>query len=140
MVRWSAAALIALCAVHLVVLGIDLGREAPAWLGLNMWTFDHWQPVHDQPAGMQASGAVFWATVGSFVAPTLVLGALVLWLDRRRLPIPAFVGWALAGWMALATAIMPPSGFPVGLAIATCLAIGLARRARSRARAEVAKT
>lgn len=131
MVKWSSIAVMALCIIHMLVLGADIPSEAGKWLGLNMWTFDHWAPLRAQPIDLALSGGVFWATLGSFAVPMFVLGALLFWLDRRGLPIPAFVGWALLGWMALLTAIMPPSGFPVGLIVMLALAVGLQRKARA---------
>ena len=104
MVKWSSIALMALCTIHVLVLGADIPSEAGKWLGLNMWTFDHWAPLREQPLDLALSGGVFWATLGSFAVPMFVLGALLFWLDRRELPIPAFVGWALFAWMAVATA------------------------------------
>lgn len=136
MVKWSAVALIVLAVVHLLVLGIDVPAELPKWFGLNLWTLDHWQPLRSQPLDLALSGGVFWATAGSFAVPLLILGFLLLWLDRRGEAIPTFVGWMLAGWAALLTLLMPPSGFPVGLAIALCLAIGLSRR---KAQAKISK-
>ena len=131
MVKWSSIAAIALCIIHMVVLGADIPTEAGKWLALNMWTFDHWAPLRQQPLDLALSGGVFWATLGSFAVPMFVLGALLFWLDRKGLPIPSFVGWCLVAWMALVTAIMPPSGFPVGLVVMLALAIGLQRRARA---------
>ena len=128
MVRWSAVALIVLAVVHLLVLGIDVPAELPKWLEFSLWTLDHWQPLRAQPLDLALSSGVFWATAGSFAVPLLILGSLLLWLDRRGDPIPAFVGWTLAGWTALMTLLMPPSGFPLGLLIALCLAVGLERR------------
>lgn len=136
MVKWSAVALIVLAAVHLLVLGIDVPTELPNWLKFNLWTFDHWQPLRAQPLDLALSGGVFWSTVGSFAVPLSILGILILWLDRHGQPIPAFIGWILVGWVALMTLLMPPSGFPVGLFIALCLAIGLQRR---RTKAEISK-
>lgn len=128
MVRFSGFALMALGLVHLFVLGIDLPAELPRWLSLNLWTFDHWQPVRTQAVDLALSGSVFWATVGSFAVPAIILGGLVVWLDRRGLPVPAFVGWALVGWTTLASLIMLPSGFPVALLLAVLFATALTRR------------
>jgi hypothetical protein len=130
MVKWSSMGLIALGIIHMLVLGSDIPAELPNWLEFNLWTFEHWQAMRAQPTDLALSGGVFWATVGSFAPLLLILGALLLWLDRRGLPIPAFVGWALAAWALVGTLLMPPSGFPVAVAI--CLALGLAVRARAR--------
>ena len=128
MVRWASGAIMLLCIIHLAVLGLDVPGEWNRWISFNLWTFDHWQFLRAQPIDLALSGAVFWATVGSFAFPLLILGALVWWLDRRGLPIPSFVGWSLAGWMLFATLLMAPSGFPVGLAVALVLAAGLGAR------------
>ena len=55
----------------------------------------------------------------------------MFWMDNRGLPIPAFVGWGMVAWLVLMTALMPPSGFPLALAFALLLALGLNRRARA---------
>lgn len=133
MVRWAAIGFLVLGVVHFLVLGADLPAELPRWLSLNFWTFEHWAPTREQNVDLALSGAVFWATLGSLAVPLMVLGGLLLWLDRRGLPIPPFVGWVLVAWFALLTAIIPPSGFPVCLAVSLVLAIGLQRRARSAA-------
>ena len=91
MIKWSSIAAIVLCIVHMFVLGADLPAELPRWLSLNLWTFDHWQALRAQPVDLALSNGVFWATVGSFAIPLLILCALTFWLDRRNLPIPAFV-------------------------------------------------
>lgn len=127
MVKSSCIAVIILCIAHMLVLGADIPPELPNWLSLNLWTFDHWQPLRSQPFDLALSGGVFWQSIGSFALPLAILAALLFWLDRRGLPIPSFVGWALVAWAAMLTIIMPPSGFPVGLLIALCLAIGVQR-------------
>ena len=132
MIKWSSIAAIVLCIVHMFVLGADLPAELPRWLSLNLWTFDHWQALRAQPVDLALSNGVFWATVGSFAIPLLILCSLTLWLDRRDLPIPAFVGWGLFAWMLLVTLIMPPSGFPVGALVTLLLAIGIQKRAGQR--------
>lgn len=130
MIRWSGIALVALGVIHMLVLGSDIPAELPKWLGLNLWTFEHWRPLRSQPLDLALSGGVFWSTVGSFAIPTMILGSLVLWLDRRGQAIPPVVGWSLVAWSLLASLIMLPSGFPVGLFVTACLAIGIQRRAR----------
>lgn len=130
MVKWASIAVIALCVLHMVVLGADIPAELSNWFSLNLWTFDHWQSLRAQPIDLALSGGIFWASIGSFAIPLAVLGALLLWMDRRGLPIPTFVGWALVLWMLLTTLLMPPSGFPIGLAVTLVLAVGLTRRVR----------
>jgi hypothetical protein len=131
MVKWSAVALITLSILHMLVLGHDLPGELPDWLGLSLWTFEHWQPMRSQGVDLALSNGIFWSTIGSFAVPLLLLAALILWMDRRGQQIPPFVGWSLAAWALLATGLMLPSGFPLALIITVCLAVGLRCRARS---------
>lgn len=128
LVRWSAVAIIVVCILHMIALGLDAAPQAQAWLRLDLWTMEHWRPTPDQSVPMLVSGLRFWATIGSFAAPLLILAALIVWLDRRGHPVPMFVGWALLAWTTLASLVIEPSGFPLGVVASLCLLIGLMRR------------
>jgi hypothetical protein len=130
MIRWSGIAMVALGILHMIVLGIDAVAEIPGWLRLELWTAEHWQPLRAQRLEILASNAAFWSTVGSFALPLIIIGAVVIWLDKRRLPIPTFLGWSLLAWITVASLIIEVSGFPLGIPIATCLILG-ARRQKS---------
>lgn len=130
MIRWSAIALIVLCVLHMIVLGSDVPSEAPRWLALNLWTFEHWMPARSQATDLALSNGIFWATIGSFALPGLLFGALLLHADRRGWVVPPYIGWGLFAWALLASLIMAPSGFPVLAVVMLFLAIGLQRRAR----------
>lgn len=134
MIKWSGIALIALSIVHMIVLGIDAATEVPGWLGLKLWTLEHWQSVVAQPHDLVVSGAAFWSTIGSFAIPVIILGCLVVWLDRQGREIPPFVGWSIAIWITVASLVIEPSGFPLGVVAAICLMIGIRKR-RQRAAA-----
>lgn len=112
MLKYSIYGLTAVGIAHLFVLGGDALIQAPGWLGGALWTRDHWGPPADQRPGPILSGFAFWSTVGSFAIPLIVLGLLLLWMTRRGIVVPRFVGLALLGWGTAATLIMLPSGFP----------------------------
>jgi hypothetical protein len=57
-----------------------------------------------------------------------MIGAVVIWLDNRQLPVPAFLGWSLLAWIVVASLIIEVSGFPLGIPIATCLILGARRQ------------
>jgi hypothetical protein len=130
MVRFAAYGIVALGLLHLVVLGADVPGELPRWASLNLWTFDHWQPVRSQEIDLALSNGIFWSTIGSFAVPTIFLGLLLIYAERRGWPIPPFVGWGLFAWTSLASLVMAPSGFPVAMAVTLLLGIGLQRKAR----------
>lgn len=132
MVRIGSMGLVVLGIIHLLVLGLDVLGEVPRWLALNLWTFEHWRPVRAQELDLALSNGIFWSTVGSFALPTILIGVLLLRAQQRGWQVPPAIGWALFGWQALATVLMPPSGFPVGMAVTLILAFGLQRQARAR--------
>jgi hypothetical protein len=90
-------------------------RKIPGWLTLELWTAEHWQPLRAQRLELLASNAAFWSTIGSFALPLIMLGAVVIWLDKRQLPVPAFLGWSLLAWIVVASLIIEVSGFPLGM-------------------------
>ena len=130
MLKWAGYTMIGMSVLHMLVLGMDALPLLPSWLSGHLWTLEHWQPVATQSPGMAANGAVFHSTLGSFALPMLVFGFLVLWMDRRGLVPPAFVGWGIGAWALLAGLVVEPSGYPLGL-IPAVLLILAARRKRT---------
>lgn len=128
MIRWSGIALMVIGILHMVVLGIDAAAEIPGWLRLELWTVEHWQPLRTQRLEVLASNAAFWSTVGSFALPLIMIGALVVWLGGKHLPLPSFLGWSLLAWIVAASLIIEVSGFPLGIPVAICLIIGARRQ------------
>lgn len=116
--------MVAIGILHMIVLGIDAVPEIPGWLRLELWSVEHWQPLRSQRLVFLAGNAAFWSTIGSFALPLIMLGAVVIWLDKRQLPIPAFLGWSLLAWIIVASLIIEVSGFPLGIPIAICLILG----------------
>lgn len=128
MIRWSGIALMVIGILHMVMLGIDAAAEIPGWLRLELWTVEHWQPLRTQRLEVLASNAAFWSTVGSFALPLIMIGALVVWLGGKHLPLPSFLGWSLLAWIVVASLIIEVSGFPLGIPVAICLIIGARRQ------------
>lgn len=75
------------------------------------------------PAADSASVATFWALPGGFVVVLALLGLLVARAGRQGQRMPAYVGWVILAWGAMAVSLIGPSGFlftvvPAGLLIA----------------------
>ncbi|MGY5223178.1 hypothetical protein [Nocardia asiatica] len=77
---------------------------------------------------MSPAMASFWLTTGSFGVPLVLVGVLVLWLDRRGIVPPPFVAWTLGIWSALAGVILEPAPWALAWIAVGLLAVG-ARRA-----------
>lgn len=93
MVRWAGRILVVLGAGHMLLgLILTVPKHAGAWMSLQLWSPD--EGVLDMSPAM----AAFWLTMGSLGVPLVVIGMLVLWLDRRGVVPPAFIAWTLGGW------------------------------------------
>lgn len=57
------------------------------------------------------SVATFWALPGGFVVVLVLLGLMVARAGRQGQRVPAYVGWAILAWAALAVYLIGPSGF-----------------------------
>jgi hypothetical protein len=128
MVKACAIALIALSGVHMLVLGADALAYVPGWVRLDLWTLAHWTPLAHQPSEIALSGAAFWSTLGSFAVPAAILGGLILHMAMHGQRVPVAIGWALFAWLIAASAVVEPSGFPAGVAIAGLLLVALYRQ------------
>jgi hypothetical protein len=82
---------------------LTVREHAQPWFSLELWRLE--EGILDMSPAM----AAFWLTTGSFAAPLILLGAMILWLDRRGLVPPRFVAWLLVGWSALAAVILEPA-------------------------------
>ncbi|MBK4216054.1 hypothetical protein JJJ17_08965 [Paracoccus caeni] len=128
MFRIGAWLLIVTCILHLTLFAIEAGPFLAGWLGGLFWTMEHWQPLTQQSEAMILNGMAFWLWPGSLALPTLLLGLLLLWLDRRGQLLPRFPVVILALWALLLTAIMPNSGFPLVLIASGLMLLGKPRR------------
>lgn len=94
-----------------------------AWLGGQLWS-DAVYP------GMGEAGEAWWYTLYSFGPMLLLVGLLVLTLDKRGLSVPGFIAGALAGWVIVTAVASGPSPLLLLLIAAGLLVVG-ARRSRS---------
>jgi hypothetical protein len=127
MFKFGAVTLIVLGVAHMLVFGLDAKSYVLRWASGELWTMEHWLPVASQRAGLALSNLAFWSSVASMAVPMMVLAALLLWLDRRRVPIPRAIPMLVFGWSLLLLAAMPPSGFPLVAAAAAAMAFGRPR-------------
>jgi hypothetical protein len=82
---------------------------------------------------MSPSMSAFWISVGGFGVPLLTLGCTVLWLERRGIVPPAFIGWAVLAWTIACTVILLPSPWILVVAGAVLYLAGVRRAQRAAA-------
>jgi hypothetical protein len=103
-VRWAGRILVIFGTGHLTgAFALTVREHADRWLSLELWRLD--EGILDMSPAM----AAFWLTTGSFAAPLVLLGAVLLWLDRRGMAPPRFVAWPLVAWSALAALLLEPA-------------------------------
>lgn len=132
MIRWAGRLIVLVGAGHLLVaLALYARPHVGAWFRGELWGEDL--------AAMSPAGAALWLTVDSFAVPLILLGLTVLWLDRRGIAPPAFLGWTVGIWAVVEAVIFGPSPSWVLPVAAVLLLVG-ARRTRARRRQETPVT
>lgn len=123
MIKWAGRLMVFYGAAHTVgaLAAEGAARHIGTWLSRDMWG----ESLSDMSPAMSA----YWLSINSFGPPVVLLGCAVLWMNRRGIRPPAFIGWALAAWVAVGTLVAGPGvGQDVILLIACALIIATSRR------------
>jgi hypothetical protein len=80
---------------------------------------------------MGPANSALWLSVDSFGVPLIVIGLMVLWLERRGITPPPFIAWTLGIWTVVDAVILLLTPWPILLLANILLLVG-ARRARHR--------
>ncbi len=132
MQRVAGAGFVLIGLLHMALFGREAWPQAAAVLSGALWTADHTlRPPAARDAALLQAEQAFWSTIGSAGMPVLVLGLIILWIDRSGLRVPAAPSVLLVIWSAAGTALMQPSGFPLVL-LASVLLLGASLRGRRR--------
>jgi hypothetical protein len=125
MIKWAGWLIVFFGAAHtlgaLTVLGA--ARHAGVWFSGGLW--------QDNLANMSPANSALWLSLDSFGVPLIVVGLVVLWLDRRGIAPPTFIAWVLGIWTVLDAVILVLTPWPIMLVAVGLLLVG-ARRAEQR--------
>ncbi|MGW4098606.1 DUF6463 family protein [Mycobacterium sp. NPDC004974] len=120
MTKWAGRILAIIGGGHLT-LGLWFSRASFGdWLTLRLW--GHWRD--DTPAAH-----AFWSNPAGFGLPLLLVGLLVLWMDRRGLTPPAFLAWMVLVWAIVCAVIAEPTPAPLLVVASVLLLCGIRRAA-----------
>lgn len=99
--------------------------HAGTWFSGRLWT--------EGLASMSPAMSAYWLTANSFGPMLILIGLIVLWLDRRGITAPPFIAVTLAIWILMGVIVIGPGmGQDVILLVACGLLWAGARRAAIR--------
>ncbi|MEV1130766.1 hypothetical protein [Agromyces sp. NPDC049794] len=129
--KWAGGLIVLYGAAHTVgaLTALGAARHAGTWVSGKLWAEDL--------ADMSPAMSAYWLTVNSFGPPLVLIGATVLWMDRRGITPPPFVAWALGTWVAV-DAVLSGPGIGQGVIPLTAAGLLLASAHRSKVREGVA--
>ncbi|MFJ6993803.1 DUF6463 family protein [Streptomyces sp. NPDC003090] len=125
MIRTAGWLIVLLGAAHTVLALTYEGaaRYAGEWFSGALWGADF--------SDMSPANSALWLSLESFGPPLVVVGLTVLWLDRRGIVPPPFIGWTLGVWGLVDAVILITTPWPLFLLATVLLLVG-GRRARAR--------
>lgn len=127
MIKWAGRLIVFFGAAHTLGAFAAEGaaRHAGAWFSGQLWA--------EELSNMSPAMSAYWLSVNSFGPPCILIGLSVLWLDRRDITPPSFIGWSLGIWGVVDSLLAGP-GMGQGLIILTAAALLLlgTRRAKHR--------
>ena len=125
MIKWAGRLIVLFGSAHTLgaLTAEGAARHAGAWFSRQLWAGD----LSDMSPAMSA----YWLSVNSFGPAFILIGLIVLWLNRRGTTPTGFVAWSLGTW-AVVDALVAGPGMGQGLIILIACALLLmgARRAR----------
>jgi uncharacterized protein DUF6463 len=124
MIRWAGRLIVLVGAGHLLFASALYARpHLGAWFSGALWGEDL--------AAMSDAGVALWLTIDSFSVPLILVGLTILWLDRRGVTPPSFLGWTVGAWAVIEAVVFGPSPSWVLPVAAVLLLVG-GRRAERR--------
>ena len=126
--RIGSALLITLGVGHLILMIIFQGPKMLDWVTQGLWAA---VPLKVGTPSIEAlqNAVVFWASIGSFAIPSILLGVLQWTHAGRGITPGSWLGWAVTVWFALLTLLLVPSPGILGV-IAGILFLIATRQAR----------
>lgn len=124
MIKWAGRILAFIGGGHLTIgMLMSLGFYGD-WFSLSLW--GHWWEEDNRAAN------AFWGNPAGFGWPLLLVGLLVMWMDRKGIVPPAFLGWAVLGWALVCAVVAEPTPGPVLVGGAVLLILGVRKATTAR--------
>lgn len=125
MVKWAGRLIVFYGTAHTLgaLTAMGAASHAQAWFSGKLWGEDL--------SAMSPAMSAYWLSVNSFGPPLILVGLLVLWLNRRHIMPPSFIGWSVGIWAVVDLILSGPGvGQGVIILLASGLLIVAARRVK----------
>jgi len=121
MIKWAGRLIVAYGTAHTVgALTVEgAARHAGAWFSGELW--------QDDLSDMSPANSALWLSVDSFGVPLIVVGLIVLWMERHGITPPPFIAWALGIWTVADAVILLLTPWPILLLANVLLLVGIHR-------------
>uniref|UniRef100_A0AAU2JI22 DUF6463 family protein n=1 Tax=Streptomyces sp. NBC_00049 TaxID=2903617 RepID=A0AAU2JI22_9ACTN len=110
LITWAGRSIVVIGAVHIALFTVKTWSRWGDWLGGEL----RGVAAVEDPANA-ASLADFWAFLGGFAVPLIVLGLVLIRMARTGHEPPRYLGWTLGAWVLVSAWVLEPSGFLLGL-------------------------
>ena len=121
MIKWAGRLMVLYGAAHtLLALTVEgAAAHTGAWFSGELWK--------DDLSNMSPANSALWLSLDSFGVPLIVIGFIVLWLERRGIVPPRFIAWILGIWTLVDGVILLLTPWPVLLLANILLLVGSRR-------------
>ncbi|MGL4235766.1 DUF6463 family protein [Tabrizicola sp.] len=122
MIKWAGWLIVFYGTAHtLGALTLEGAAEhAGAWFSGELWSEDF--------SAMDAAGTAYWFSLASFGLPLTLIGLMVLWMNRRRIVPPPFLGVTLGLWTMIDATVLLLTPWPILLVASGLLFFGSRQR------------
>lgn len=127
--RTAGGLLVTLGVGHLAIGTVARHHTIADWARRGLWSTVSIEMGTKTPPATESliDVATYWSGIGSFAVPTAVLGALIIERAVHDEAVPAWAGWTIGTWCAVAGVILEPAPWPLGV-VAGALVAGAADR------------
>jgi hypothetical protein len=116
MITWSGWIIAVFGTAHTLgaLFALGAARHAGAWFSGELWS--------DDLSDMSPANSAYWLSLESFGPQLILMGLTVVWMGRRGIVPPLFIGWTLGVWTVVDTVVL---GFGFGQGMLFVLAVVL---------------
>jgi hypothetical protein len=123
LVRAASLIILTIGVGHLAITTVVSVPQLRAWLASGLWAAVPFLQAGAPTVESLRSEVAYWSGLGGFAVPVILIALMLWWVDGQGLRVPAWVGWAIAGWSVIGTVLLVPSPWALGVVAGILLVI-----------------